>query len=229
VASIASGSGAAAPPDEPAALASPPAKRGRKRRHDSQVERRMILDAAMVVMRRNGFAGAKITDILREAELSNRAFYRHFSSKDELLLGMCGRDIAFVVRQLRARISDAPDPVSALHAYLDAYLGTFLEPPDPDRISVFNSESARRAEGYETEVRRLDRLVVEPLLEVLREGAASGVFRSCEPDLDGYTIYVLVQGMLGMPAHLRPTRDVAVAQVLRFCRPALGIDDPSPT
>jgi AcrR family transcriptional regulator len=183
----------------------------------------MILDAAMVVMRRNGFAEAKITDILQEAGLSNRAFYRHFSSKDELLLGMCGRDIAYVVRQLRTTISQAPDPVTALHAYVDAYLRTFLGPSDPDRIAVLGSDSARRAEGYDTEVRRLDRLVAEPLLEVLREGAATGKFRSDEPDVDGYTIYLLLQGMLGMPAEIRPDHEEATAQVLRFCSPALGL------
>jgi AcrR family transcriptional regulator len=183
----------------------------------------MILDAAMVVMRRNGFAEARITDILQEAGLSNRAFYRHFTSKDELLLGMCGRDIAYVVRQLRARISQAPDPVSALHAYIDGYLTTFLQPSEPDRIAVMGSESARRAEGYDAEVRRLDRLVAEPLLEVLREGAAAGVFHSEKPDVDGYTIYLLIQGTLGMPAEVRPTTEEAAAQILRFCAPALGL------
>ncbi|MGD9797140.1 MAG: TetR/AcrR family transcriptional regulator [Acidimicrobiia bacterium] len=200
-----------------------PAKRGRKRRHDSQVERRMILDAAMVVMRRNGFAEAKITDILQEAELSNRAFYRHFSSKDELLLGMCGRDIGFVVRQLRSRIHDAPDPVSGLHAFMDEYLRTFFEPRDPDRIAVFNSEGARRAEGYDAEVRRLDRQVIEPLLEVLRTGADLGVFRTATPERDGYAVYQLVRSLTMMPPEVRPSREDAVAYLMRFCGPALGL------
>jgi AcrR family transcriptional regulator len=205
-----------------------PVKRGRKRRHDSQVERRMILDAAMVVMRRNGFAEAKISDILQEAELSNRAFYRHFSSKDELLLGMCGRDMAYVVRQLRAAIVGAPDPVSALLAYIEGYLDTFLQPPHPDRVAVFNSESARRAEGYYEETRRLDGLVAEPLLEVIREGAAIGVFRSEAPDLDGYTIHRLLQALINMPPEVRPAREKAVDHVMRYCGPALAIT-PIPT
>lgn len=201
-----------------------PPKRGRKRHHDPQVERRMILDAAMVVMHRNGFAEAKITDILREAELSNRAFYRHFSSKDELLLGMCGRDIAFVVRRLRARIEQAPDMVAALRAFVDEYLRTFYEPRDPDRIGVFSSDGARRAEGYDTEVRRLDRQLVEPLLEVVRAGTDAGVFRSSTPDQDGFTVYLLLQGLARMPAEIRPARGDALAHVMRFCGPALGLD-----
>jgi AcrR family transcriptional regulator len=204
-----------------------PAKRGRKRQHDSNVERRMILDAAMVVMRRNGFAEAKITDILQEAELSNRAFYRHFSSKDELLLGMCRRDIAFVVRQLRTRIDTAPDPVTALLAYVEEYLHTFYEPRNAERIAVFNSEGARRAEDYDAEVRRLDRQVVEPLLEVVRAGTEAGVFCSSTPDLDGFTIYLLLQRLTALPADLRPTRQAMLQHVMRFVGPALGLPEPS--
>jgi AcrR family transcriptional regulator len=183
----------------------------------------MILDAAMVVMRRNGFAEAKITDILQEAELSNRAFYRHFRSKDELLLGMCGRDIAFVVRQLRARIDAAPDPVAALHGYIDQYLRTFYEPSNAERIAVFNSDGARRADGYDAEVRRLDRQLVEPLLDVVRAGAKAGVFCSAAPELDGYTVYLLLQRLGAMPADLRPKQPDVLDHVLRFVGPALGL------
>ena len=51
-------------------------------------ERSRLMDAALHVMRRNGFQGASVQDILDYAGLSTRAFYRQFRSKDDLLLAM---------------------------------------------------------------------------------------------------------------------------------------------
>src|SRR5947199_263952 len=59
-------------------------------------EERALVEAAHRAMRRNGFSGATVADILAEAGLSTRAFYRHFASKDELLLAMYRRDSSAV-------------------------------------------------------------------------------------------------------------------------------------
>jgi len=47
-------------------------------------------------------AAASVADILDEAQLSTRAFYRHFDSKDALLRAMYRRDAESVARRLRA-------------------------------------------------------------------------------------------------------------------------------
>ena len=71
------------------------------------------MDAALKVMRRNGFQGASVQDILDRAGLSTRAFYRQFQSKDDLLLAMfrtaSGADVDTVAR----RVEEAPTSVEA--------------------------------------------------------------------------------------------------------------------
>lgn len=46
--------------------------------------RRQILDAAATLFTRQGFAGASIDDVMRQAGLTRGAFYAHFASKGEL-------------------------------------------------------------------------------------------------------------------------------------------------
>ena len=53
--------------------AAPATRAGRPRRFEAEDELRILLDAALVVMERNGYADAAVADILREADLSTRS------------------------------------------------------------------------------------------------------------------------------------------------------------
>jgi AcrR family transcriptional regulator len=55
-------------------------------------ERRALIDAGIAVLRRTGSEGCTVADVLEEAGLSTRAFYRHFASKDELVLAIYEHD-----------------------------------------------------------------------------------------------------------------------------------------
>src|SRR5262249_44696276 len=60
-----------------------------KRGPDYESEVRRLLDAAFTVMSENGTrARARLADIVTAAGLSNDAFYRHFSSKDDLIVAL---------------------------------------------------------------------------------------------------------------------------------------------
>ena len=65
---------------------------GRPRRFEAEDELRILFDAALVVMERNGYHDAAVADILAEADLSTRSFYRHFESKDQLLCALYRRE-----------------------------------------------------------------------------------------------------------------------------------------
>ena len=46
--------------------------------------KRKLLDAALHVIRAQGYAGTSVDDICREAGVTNGSFFHHFKSKDEL-------------------------------------------------------------------------------------------------------------------------------------------------
>ncbi len=75
---------------------------GRRGQYAAEVRR--LIDAAFAVMRRTGDIDPQVRDIVKAAGLSNQAFYRHFASKDALLLAVLADGQRQLVDYLRARV-----------------------------------------------------------------------------------------------------------------------------
>ncbi|WP_235825762.1 TetR/AcrR family transcriptional regulator [Candidatus Frankia alpina] len=71
---------------------------------DQDDERELIMDAAYRCLLASEGVSVAITDILHAAGLSTRAFYRHFASKDSLLLALFRRDCERVTAELTSSI-----------------------------------------------------------------------------------------------------------------------------
>src|SRR5262249_59600076 len=71
------------------------------RRAAYAAEARRLIDAAFVVMRREGTIDPGVRAVVQEAGLSNQAFYRHFASKDALLLAVLADGQRQLVEHLR--------------------------------------------------------------------------------------------------------------------------------
>lgn len=189
-------------------------------------EERALVEAAHRVMRRNGFSGATVADILDEAGLSTRAFYRHFASKDDLLLAMYRRDSEAVAARLRASCQRAATAADALAAWLDEVLSLAYDPRRARRAAVLGSSAARGADAYPHAEAAAVAAMVEPLVDILERGRVDGSFPRARPDVDGRTIHAVVwslaaERMYGRPG---PSRQDALAHVMRFVLPALGAD-----
>src|SRR5436853_5536561 len=82
-----------------------------------------IVDAAARALRRHGYAGVGVADVMRDAGLTHGGFYAHFDSRDALLveaLERAGRESGeALTRALERR---AAKGVSAFRALVDAYL-----------------------------------------------------------------------------------------------------------
>src|ERR1700723_1090400 len=98
--------------------APPAARAGRPRRFEAEDELRLLLDAALVVMERNGYVDTAVADILREADMSTRSFYRHFESKDQLLCALYRREAQRAAERLNAKVEAAGSPRGALDAWM---------------------------------------------------------------------------------------------------------------
>lgn len=107
--------------------------------HGDDPLREQLLDAAARVFARQGFAGTKIQDIVREAGLSTGAVYGRFTSKNELLREAVVRRTANVARvggdvervaELITRVAGVSDePLSDAEAVrLEAYVTARREP-----------------------------------------------------------------------------------------------------
>jgi AcrR family transcriptional regulator len=69
----------------------------------------VILDAAAQVLLRDGYERTSTNRIAQRAGVSVGSLYRYFSSKDEILLALLGREIEHLIQHIVSETSDRSD------------------------------------------------------------------------------------------------------------------------
>lgn len=194
-------------------------------RYDS--EREAIMKAAYrLVGRKSG--PVSVVEVLESAGLSTRAFYRHFSSKDELVLTMYRTDNERVAQALWDATDAEPDAWRALQAWVDVSLAVAFD-HGPERHSrVLRSAEVRSAAGWPQEFLDGNRRTMESLEGVLERGAREGTFRTVHIRSDaqvifGATNHLVSLRLAGDPD--APDRQKALEIVLDAARRMLGADE----
>ena len=182
-------------------LAQPVTRPGRPRRYDPAEERSLLLDAAFAVLRTRGWASVTVADILGEAGLATRSFYRHFASKDELLRALVRRDAERFASAVTARVEAAPTPAAALELWLDEILGFGYDRPRAQRAAVLRAATAGGTLAAD-ELRRALLLLQAPLAATLAAGAADGSFPRAEPEGDAGLISAMAWDTAGRMAEV---------------------------
>src|SRR5881409_4097498 len=80
-----------------------------------------IVDAAARAIRRSGYNGTGVADIMKDAGLTHGGFYAHFDSREAMLAEAADRAGAEAVAA-SARIAAAAPPPQALRSLIEAYL-----------------------------------------------------------------------------------------------------------
>src|SRR6266705_971898 len=93
----------------------PPSTRRKEATHER------IVEVAARAIRRSGYGGTGVADIMQEAGLTHGGFYAHFASREAMLAEAADRAGAEGVAAV-ARIAAAAPPQRALQALLRAYL-----------------------------------------------------------------------------------------------------------
>jgi AcrR family transcriptional regulator len=201
-------------------------RRGRLPALDPETERQTILEAAMRVLRRSGFDRATLDEVLAEASLSTRAFYRHYSSKDELLLALYREEAAALASRLERLVGAAETPLEALEAWIDDVLGIGYTARRAARAGLLRpTGAARDAAGWGESRHVAIEMFTRPLVTLFEDGRAGGIFPTTDPERDARTIYTIAFGVLDDVREEQSTltREEALAHVMRFSLSALGV------
>jgi AcrR family transcriptional regulator len=92
------------------------------RRAEYGAEMRRIVDATFSLVQRTGSLEPSMREILAETGLSTQAFYRYFSSKDELLLALLDDGRRRLVDTLQRRMARSTAPAAQLRAWVEGVL-----------------------------------------------------------------------------------------------------------
>jgi len=122
-----------------------------------------ILDVAARAIRKHGYAGVGVADVMKEAGLTHGGFYAHFPSRDALLIEAierAGRDSSRVVA--RATEVHRAKHGSAFRALVETYLGdshlSSLETGCP--VAALGSDMPRQSDALrKASTRRVEALI----------------------------------------------------------------------
>jgi AcrR family transcriptional regulator len=125
-------------------MSAAPSRRPAPSRKEATHER--IVETAARAIRRSGYGGTGVADIMKEAGLTHGGFYAHFDSREAMLAEAADRAGANGMDVL-ARVAATAPPKKALEAMLRAYLSKeHVEGMDSGcAIAALGSEMPRQA------------------------------------------------------------------------------------
>ncbi len=135
-----------------------------------------IVDVASRAIRRAGYRGVGVADIMKEAGLTHGGFYAHFASRDALMveaMERAGRDnLAALTEGMARRVAKGSSRFAALVAvYLhDTHLDST---EDGCVVAALASEMARQDEAVRDGARRRIAALVSLVRSVLPAGSAN--------------------------------------------------------
>ncbi|MDT5411128.1 MAG: hypothetical protein QOG14_3348 [Mycobacterium sp.] len=186
-----------------------------------------FIKTAVEILGETGRTDFTVQEVVARSKTSLRAFYQHFSSKDELLIALLERTTAQAARAWRAETVDM-DSTAAIKLIIDRISA---EPESSTQDSLNRAMNLYNQHLAETRPRDYAR-VLAPLHELVRDvvqrGITEGVFR---PNLDvGPAAAIVTQTILGalrlhwLGAELTGA-PIDAAHLYDFCIRALGAHD----
>lgn len=186
--------------------------------------RRAILTAASESVREQGVQGLSIAAVLDRAQLSTRAFYRHFESKDQLVTAVFLEIARTERRRLKRKMTSAATSVDAVVAWIDGRLDLAFDEGLKSDLRYLSSEAQSQIFASPALVQPAYGEMLKPLVDALQRGLLDGEFR----DIDAAVAAESIQGVVWACTERQwATGDCARADVredvLRFCLRGLGV------
>jgi AcrR family transcriptional regulator len=170
---------------------------GRRASYADEVHR--IVQATYEVVERTGSLDPTMRDILRQSGISTQAFYRHFRSKDELLLALLDDGRRQLSGYLAHRMAKAATPAGKVRAWIEGVLAQAGDLAAAARTRPFLANLDRLTEQYPEEQKESVELLIRLLEDALspaEPGAPAARVRR-----DAVAVYHLTVGT--MHQHIR--------------------------
>ena len=174
-----------------------------------EVER--LIEATYRVIERAGSVGPKIREILAEAGVSTQVFYRHFPSKDELMLVLLDDGRRRLAADLEHRMHEAGDPLGQVRAWIEGTLAQAGDPRAAARTRPLARSLGHLQEQYPDEHRASVEVLVALLRRAVEQAVEAGLATSSSPAQDATLVHLMTQGLLDR--HLRELTTPSEAEV----------------
>jgi TetR/AcrR family transcriptional repressor of nem operon len=173
---------------------------GRTAPSRKEVTHERIVGAAARAIRRSGYDGTGVADIMKKVGLTHGGFYAHFASREAMLAEAADRAGAESVATL-TRVAAAAPPQKALRAMIRAYLSKehVADAETGCPVAALGSETPRQA----SRVRRAATRRIKEVIDLVAQHS---------PDQDAL---VTVATMVGALVLARAVDDPKLSEALR--------------
>jgi AcrR family transcriptional regulator len=158
-----------------------------------------ILEAARVVLARGGWSNLKVSEVLSEARLPTRAFYRDFRGKSELLLALLEQEIENFAAQIQGALARCDTTTDQLSCWIESNIAVGYDDRTRDRARFFAYAAESLAEEFPFEISRIRGLLIDPLRAVIAAGKEDGIFLAARPDPDAIDIWLMTSTLMRDP------------------------------
>ncbi len=166
-------------------------------------KRTVILDSAGGVFARDGYEGASMSAITRDAGVSKATVYHHFTSKAELFGAFVQRECHATLTPLFQNLTHHTDPAAALHNIGLRMINFLLSPACLVIERVVASEAAAFPELSQAFYDAGPRQGVGMMARWLREQDAAGRLSVADAEFAAEQFFALCQTRVAMRCRLR--------------------------
>ena len=166
----------------------PPAKKGY---HHGSL-REALLDAARLLLAKEGADALTLREVARRAGVSHAAPYRHFADKQSLLASVAEEGFRLLTAQMRKNSSEAEGEVEKLNATGLGYVTFALDHPSLYRV-MFGAQLVRHEEHVG--LQEASSAAMACLIEHVVAGQATGAIRAGDPMAYAGTAWAMVHGL----------------------------------
>ena len=158
-------------------------------------EAERLIRAAWDVLARTGFEGFKVASVIRAAGSSTKAFYRHFGSKDAMLLALLLDETQRASVRFATRIAAAASPTEAVRIWVSTMIGAAARPDLAARARLFASLGQISGDFPDQIIASREPMFIA-LVQILEEGRISGELPLADPEPDAALVMTTCGGVL---------------------------------
>lgn len=163
-----------------------------------------IISSASACFSRKGFCATSISDISREANISQGAMYRHFRSKDDLI-------VAIVKEEAKSALAFYSEPYqcSSLERICHIAKSCIMKSGYPINPSLWTEVIAESTRNKEVNHCFLlaDTAMRDALKQVIQNGIDNGEFSNIDPEETSIYLFSILDGLIARRA-INPAFDV---------------------
>ena len=153
----------------------------------SSARRTELISVAANLFASRGYYAVTVDDIGDAVGLTGPALYRHFSSKEALLVAVFDQVVEQLTNRLQELLSQAPDPAAGLRAIVRLHVEFAIE--QRENVAVWRQEFQNLPDSDRWRLRRDQRLYVEEWVHLVHE---------LRPELSDTEVRAAVHAAIGL-------------------------------